>query len=221
MPHITAFKKIPNLVSLICLIAVVILSFYFYANFPESVATHWNISGMADGYSPKAFAAFFFPALIIAVYILMAFMPSIDPHRDRYKEFAGAYSIFTMSLVLFLTVVYIAVGLNGLGYPVSVGFIMPLLVGALFAVIGYYMSEIKGNWFVGFRTPWTLSSDEVWKKTHKLAGALFMWGGALIFLSAFLSPFFKALFLAAVLLCVVLVPTVYSYRVFKEIRDRK
>ena len=219
MPHITVFKKIPNIVSAVCILVSVILSFYFYANFPDFVATHWNISGAVDGYSPRAFAAFFFPAMIFFVYIMMAVIPSIDPHRERYREFAGAYSIFTMSLVLFLTIIYAIIGMNGLGFGMPVDFMMPILVGALFMIIGYYMNEIKVNWFVGVRTPWTLSSDEVWKKTHKLAGKLFVAGGALIFSSAFLSPAFKALFLIVVLAAVIGVPIFYSYHIFKKIRD--
>lgn len=168
------------------LLIALVASFYFYANFPAEVPTHWNAAGMPDNWSSSGFAAFFFPVLILGIYLLMLFLPYLDPQRDRYYEFRAAYHWIKFYLVFFMLILYFLTSFSGLGFPVSIALWVPVLVGALFILIGWHLPAVKYNWFVGIRTPWTLSSEKVWDQTHKVGGKLFMLAGAaIVFMPAF------------------------------------
>lgn len=175
-------ELIPQAVLLACVMA----SFYFYQHFPAVVVTHWNFRGQPDGYSSKAFTAFFFPALLIAMYALFLILPKLDPKRDRYEEFAKAYNIFRHMIVGLLALIYLATSFYNLGYDLNIGVITATAVGLLMIVLGNYMSKIKKNWFIGIRTPWTMSSENVWNKTHRLGSLLFIVFGIIMMIMPYL-----------------------------------
>ena len=204
--------------TLLVLAAATGAAFYFYANFPPEVATHWNFAGEADGFSSRGFAAFFFPALVWGIYLLITFLPLIDPKRDRYKDFSGAYNTMRLLLVALFVVLYMVVSLNGLGYNIPVGTVVPILIGLLFIALGALMPRIKRNWFFGIRTPWTLSSETVWTETHRVGAAFFMLAGVAFIIIPFLpAPLALPLFVAVLVL--LLINTVgYSWWVWKKLK---
>jgi len=203
-------------------IAITILaSFYFYFNFPPQVPIHWNIRGQPDDYSGKTFAAFFFPVLIIFFYLLFLALPFIDPKKDRYQEFAHVYHLFKNFLVLFLILLYFLMGIAGLGYAIKMNFIVPWLVGLLFIVFGLNMGQIKPNWFIGIRTPWTLSSEEVWRKTHEVGGKLFAGAGLLFLIIPFLSATLIFSLIIILILIFVFGTLVYSYWLYRQEEKKK
>lgn len=202
-----------EIIPIIFLFLCLILSFYFYSNFPDRVAIHWNADGEIDGYSGRAFAAFFFPLLNIAIYLLMLFVPYADPRKKNYKKFENVYHIVKGALAVFLTAVYLVVGLNGLNYTMPINIVIPAGAGLLFIVIGTYLGKIKPNWFLGIRTPWTLSSDMVWEKTHRFGSKVFLFGGILIILSAFF-PHYFGWFIGLFILMIFSV-ILYSYLIYK------
>jgi len=160
-------------------------SFYFYSKFPDQVPSHWNFAGEIDDYSSKGFAAFFFPALVLGIYILLTFIPCLDPKKERYADFSKAYNILRLSITLLMAGIYAIISINGIGITLPVGKIMPISIGFLFVIIGNFLPKVRQNWFVGIRTPWTLSSEEVWNKTHRFGGKAFVVSGlAMILLSA-------------------------------------
>jgi len=181
----------PNLkteiLPILFILVSIVFSFYFYANFPERVATHWNFAGEPDGWSGKGFAAFFFPAFMIIMYLLLLFLPSTDPKKDRYDEFKGVYHIFKGYFAFFFALIYFIASLNNIGFNFNVGLFVSIGVGLLFIVIGNYLGKVKRNWFLGIRTPWTLSSEEVWNKTHRFGGKLFIVIGIVMMLTG-ISP---------------------------------
>lgn len=201
-------------VPLLLIIISLIASLYFFSLFPDQVATHWNAQGNPDGYSGRAFAAFFFPLLNLAIYLLMLFIPHLDPKKSNYKKFTKIYHLIKGALVIFLSLMYFVVGLNGLGYDLPVAFFVSFGIGFLFIVIGYYLKNIKPNWFMGIRTPWTLSSDHVWKETHKYGSKAFMLSGLLIILAAFFPDYF--LYFIVLLILLILSTIVYSYVIYKK-----
>ena len=155
------------------------------------------------------------------MYLLFLALPYLDPRRERYADFAKVYHIFKGILVGFMALIYFITGLAGLGYQVSVGAIIPAGVGLLFIVLGNYMSKIKPNWFMGIRTPWTLESEEVWNKTHRLGGKLFILMGLFMVVGTILPlDYFWYLFIAGVL-SVSLVPIIYSYLLFRKLKKDK
>lgn len=201
------------------LLVQILLGIYFYLHFPEKVPTHWNFKGEIDGWSSGTFAAIFFPALTIGIYLMMLFLPNLDPKKERYADFKKVYHLIKNTLVIFLAAIYLITGLAGLGYNMPINLIMPFGVGLLFLVMGNYLGKIKRNWFMGIRTPWTISSEEVWNKTHRLGGKMFMATGFVMMLGAFInSSVFLVLFITS-LTIVLVIPVVYSYILFKKEKE--
>lgn len=201
-------------------VALIILSFavgvYFYQNFPTQVPTHWNIQGQVDGYSSAIVGAFLLPSLALALYLMFLVLPYFDPKREEYANFASVYHRFKDLMVAFFYVLFILTGLNGLGYRIDIGFWVPILIGGLFVIIGAMMEKIKMNWFMGIRTPWTMSSETVWNKTHKLSSKVLMLAGLLIAATVLVPPYWKVvLFVLAIVIILVTLP-VYSYILFRR-----
>jgi uncharacterized membrane protein len=204
---------------MLMVLAAIVLSYFFYARFPDQVPTHWNWAGEPDAYSSKEFGAFFFPALVAGIYLLFLALPYLDPKKERYADFRKVYHVFKNVFVAFMLAIYVIAGLSGLGYDVAVGKIIPLMVGGLFILIGNYFGKIRFNWFVGIKTPWTLSSEEVWNKTHRLGGKLFMLAGLMVALTPWLPRAFGlAVFLAAIVIAAP-VPMVYSYVLYAKVKQ--
>ncbi|NTW22574.1 SdpI family protein [Candidatus Falkowbacteria bacterium] len=207
----------------IAMLAITAISgFFYYPSFPDRVPSHWNISGQVDGWSSPLFASFFLPALILIIYLLLLLAPRLDPKKERYQEFGRTYHILKNSIIGFMALLYQLISLNGLGYDLPIGDIVPAMVGLLFILIGNYMSKLKLNWFMGARTPWTLSSETVWNKTNRLSGKLFVLGGLIMVLEIFFPAAWKIPLLLLVVLSVSLFPTIYSYIIFsKEEKNKK
>jgi uncharacterized membrane protein len=214
-----SFKS--EIVPLLLTVASFALGFYFYAHFPDRVITHWDFNGRPNGFSGKFAGAFLFPFILLGIYVLFLALPFVDPKADRYRDFAKVYHFFKTAIMLVMFAVFIVTGLSNLGYPVSINRWVPAIVGLLMIVMGNYMGKIKQNWLMGIRNPWTLSSENVWNKTHRLGGWMFIIFGLLIILSPFLP---KTLGIAAFVLGTVLIifgTTVYSYLLYRKEQNQK
>ncbi|MGG1558232.1 SdpI family protein [Geobacillus thermoleovorans] len=152
---------------------------------PDQVAIHWNASGEADGFSNKWLGAFLPPLLMTFLIILMGVLPKLDPKKANYSRFQKSYRIVNAALACFFLLLHIVTLAYNLGVPVDIGRLVPVGVGALLIVLGNYMPKIKHNYFIGIRTPWTLASETVWHKTHRLGGKVFIAMGILSMLTAF------------------------------------
>jgi uncharacterized membrane protein len=196
-------------------------SFYFYSRFPARVPTHWNFAGQVDGWGSAFTAAFAIPLMLVGMYLLFLFIPYLDPKKERYADFRRPYHIFKGVIIFFLAFIYFVASFNALGYNVPVGVFTPVMVGILFIVIGNYMGKFKSNWFIGMRNPWTLSNEEVWNKTNRLTGKLFVIGGLLMISEAFVPAVVGLPLFIAVIAGIVIVPTVYSYILYRKIGAKK
>jgi uncharacterized membrane protein len=206
-------------VSLIILSFVV--GFYLWQHFPSIVPTHWGINGEVNGWSGPLFAAFFLPALMLTMYLLFLFMPYIDPKKDQYAAFSSVYHNFKDLMVAFLFILYFMTGLNGLGYQVDISFYVPIMVGALFIIIGIFMRKVKMNWFVGVRTPWTMSSETVWEKTNRLSFWVFVASGLLMAATALFTWRIKViLFILSIGLIILILP-IYSFILYTKEKNKK
>jgi uncharacterized membrane protein len=193
-----------------------VASLFFYTHFPSQVAVHWDMAGQVNGYAGRVEGAFILPIILTVMYALFLVLPIADPKRERYAEFDHYYRLFRTAIMALLLVIYAASGLFNLGYPVQISTVVSGSVGILFIVLGNFMGKIKNNWFVGIRTPWTLSSENVWNKTHRMGGWLFVIYGLIIMATPYLPRALAAgLFvLGAVLLT--LGTMGYSYWLFKQ-----
>lgn len=121
-------------------------------------------------------------------------------------------------MVGFLVFIYIYTGLSTLGLPIAVNKAMPLAIGLLFMLFGYYLPKVKPNWFLGIRTPWTLSNETVWQKTHQLGGKIFIIAGLIIFIVSLVQPkneLMTGLIFPGIVLMAI-TPVIYSYLVYRQ-----
>lgn len=207
--------------SLGMIIISVFLGVYFFQHFPDRVPSHWNINGEVDGYSRKFWGAFMVPLMMLGMYFLFIIMPYLDPKKDQYVNFAGVYHKFKDLIITFLFILFSLTGLNGLGYKIDIGFYVPLMVGMMFIILGALLKNVKMNWFLGIRTPWTMSSENVWNKTHELSSSVLMISGFLMAATVLVSVKYKiALFILAIALIVFALP-IYSYILYSKEKKAK
>ena len=203
---------------LVILSVAIAISIWAYPQLPPTVATHWNLRGTPDGFSSRFMAVSIGPIIIIAITLLFNVLPKLDPRHQNYAKFLSTYWLFANAVVVFLLGVHGLVIASGLGYSVKIDRLMPLGIGLLFVVIGNYLTRVEPNWFIGIRTPWTLSSDIVWRKTHRTGGYLMVLGGLLVAACAALpyGAFIPVLIVAIVVVAVI--PVVQSYVLWKRER---
>lgn len=181
-----------------------------YPQLPPRMPTHWNFHGEADGYSGRFVGAFVMPLAILALAGIAHVLPRIDPKGKNYPKFHDTYWLLINGILIFMGVMCLAVLGNAIGAPVPIQRVMPIALGFLFIVIGNYLGRVQPNWFLGIRTPWTLSSDTVWRKTHRLGAWVFVIAGLLFMGSAFVPGGRGAVPLAVIVIGLVLVPVLYS-----------
>jgi len=193
------------------------LGAYFYPSLPDRVPIHWNIKGEIDGYGSKAFGAFAMPGINLAVYIMMLFLPHIDPRKKNYAGFRQTYQFTKYLLVLFLLGIEVLMLLTAMGVNLNVSFIIMLMVSLLFIFLGNVMGRFKHNYFVGIKTPWTLANEEVWRKTHRLAGPLWVLGGILNIVLSLLGGNIQVIGFIVIIVVMVVVPLVYSFLAYRQL----
>lgn len=201
----------------IFLMFVAAFAFYKAPCLPDKLPTHWNASGAIDGYSAKNFVILFFPALTLGLYLLLTFLPLIDPFRENYKKFALPYFLIRLFLVLLFAFLYFYTLWAGLGYAPKINLLIIPFFSLFFVVLGLLVPKIKRNYFVGIRTPWTLQNENVWQKTHQFGGKTMTITGLLCFFTIFLGDYSFVVFIILVLIGA-LSPVFYSYFIYKKLK---
>ena len=212
MPPGFSWKK-EALIWLIVL-APIIYILLVWEQLPDRVPTHWNYRGEIDNYG----SPLLLPGINAVTYVILLFLPLFDPRKRNYEFFAGSYYKIRLFIALFLSGIAILSILIGQGAEVDM--IRTVVVGVflLIALLGNYLKTVKPNWFVGIRTPWTLESEEVWRKTHRLAGWLWFFGGLLgATLALVLGTASMGSLLLVVLGTLVIVPVAYSYWLYRNL----
>jgi len=200
---------------LFVLFLTAIITIVAYPFMSDTVVSHWNAAGEADGTLPKFWGLVFIPLLMAGCSALFFVLPCIDPLRQNYRKFQNYYDGFILVLAIFLLGVQIQIISWGLGIPVNPNLMLPVLLGMLFIYIGFLFGHAEPNWFIGIRTPWTLSSTTVWKKTHNLGAKLFKLAGAVSMIGIFAGRF-AFLFVIVPVIAVSLITVVYSYTEFRK-----
>jgi uncharacterized membrane protein len=203
-------------IPLLIVVAAIVASAAVYQRLPETIPTHWDMDGQPNGWSSRAFGAWFTPLLLLGMWALVRILPAIDPRGANYAKFGGAFEAIIESLMLFGLGMHILILRAGLGQSAPVQRVVPLAVGILLIVVGNLLPRMRPNWFIGIRTPWTLSSDRVWEKTHRFGGRAFVAGGILIVLSAFGPPQASSIVLVTVIVLCTVSVLIYSYAEWKR-----
>lgn len=197
-----------------------IFSIVNWNSFPDKIPTHWGVDGQIDDYGGK-WSVFLGPLLGLGMYLLMIVLPKIDPRKKNYDLFSGAYWLIRIALVLLMCIIGMMTDLVSLGYKLDVGMIVQLSVLGLFLLIGNQMGKIRPNYFVGIRTPWTIDNQEVWTKTHRLGGRIWVGTTLALIICVFILPMkiFAILFFVSIITMAV-IPIVYSYVIHKKIKEQ-
>jgi uncharacterized membrane protein len=207
-------KKIYLLMIILVLISFV-LSIYFYPRLPEGMASHWNSRGEVDDYISKFWGSFLIPFILIGLSILLIAVPKIDPLKENIKKFIKYYDGFIIFFLIFMLLIHLQILLWNLGFETNMNIILPIAIGFLFFYLGILVEKAKRNWFIGIRTPWTLSSDKVWDKTHKIGGKLFKIAAIIVLLGVFFSNY-SVYFIIIPIIVISLYLVSYSYFEYKK-----
>lgn len=206
-----------EILPIILILAIFAVGLYFYPQLPERVPTHWNIHGQIDGWSSKNFAVFFFPSLIAGLYLLLSFLPLMDPLKANIEFFAHYYFGFKIVFILFLALLYLITLYAGLGNQINVGRYVIWGIAVLFFYIGLMLPKVKKNYIIGIRLPWTLHSEIVWDKTHRFGGKLFIALAVLIAAVGFFPGAYAFWILIGGVILMLTILIWYSYREWRAI----
>ncbi len=179
---------------------------------------HWNLQGEADGFSGK-WAALLMPAGITAALSLLLFLlPLLEPRGEGLKRSQGLYLAAWAGLLLMGAAIELVTISTALGWNVPGDQVILAAAGVMLIMIGNYLGKSRSMYLVGIRTPWTLASEEVWIRTHRLGGKLMVASGLLIIVAAILpvQPFFRAFVVGISVGTAVIVPVVYSYFLWRN-----
>lgn len=197
------------------------IGFITYPYLPEKVPTHWNAAGEIDGWGTAFQGAFMMPLIFLGVFLLLIILPKVDPKKKNYALMGKAYSTMVLVILIFFSLLYYGTLGAALGYFDGFPSLVQIAVGALFVVIGNYMGKLKHNYFMGIKTPWTLASEEVWYRTHRMAGPFWVIGGFLFMLMSFVPEGFMTKGILIIIFGLVAIPTGYSYVIYKRLEQGK
>ena len=205
----------------IIILSLIILSFiagiYYYQILPEEIASHWNSKGEVDGFMNKTLGIFLIPILTLIFFLIFILVPQIDPLRKNIAKFRNHYNTFILVFMIFMFYVYLLTLSWNLGYRFNMSLMILPALTLFFIYIGFLLEKTKRNWFIGIRTPWTLSSDIVWDKTHKLGGLLFKISGALILFGAFFQKYLTWFIVIPIIISTIFL-LIYSYVIYERLK---
>lgn len=167
-------RKLALIVSSAIILGMLALSLWSWVNIPERpIPVHFDIEGRPDAYGSKFEGLMALPLVAVACNLLFVFLPRIEPRAQNLLRSSKAYSAIWIATITFLAVIYGGAIAVVLGQSAKLpGTIVQIAVGLLLMVMGNYMGKIRSNFFFGIRTPWTLSSEKSWHKSHRLGGWL-------------------------------------------------
>ena len=184
----------------------------FWNQLPEEIPTHFNLLGQADGYNHKMSAIFGLPTLMLLMHWLLLFLMIKDPKSSNISSKIQLLIYWIIPFVSCLSM--ISIFGESLGYSMMSGLLAQIFMGVVMIVIGNYLPKTHRNYIIGIRLPWTLENDGNWRKTHRLAGKIWVLGGLLLFLNSFVQLYVYWIFFLT-LFFVVIIPSVYSYQLSK------
>jgi uncharacterized membrane protein len=196
-----------------------LLSIVYAPSLPERMATHWNAAGQPDGTMTKPVALAFIPAITAVTIGLLALIPRIDPLRENIAAFRPVYDWFVVVFAVFMTAIHAGIIAFNLGYVFDFTLLVLVLVAGLLFYVGILLSHAKRNWFVGIRTPWTLSSNRVWERTHELGARLFKISAFITLLGLFVGEY-AIYFMVVPALLSAGITVIYSYYLYGRIEQR-
>ena len=192
-----------------------------WENLPSQVPTHFDIAGNPNDWSEKSSLPYMIGALGIGSYLLMLLIPYFDP-KNKIAQMGEKYYSLRFIMTIFMSAISFYLLYVSNKSEINPNLLIAM-IGAFYLFLGNYLQTVKPNYFIGIRTPWTLENEETWRKTHKLGGKLWLIGGLLTILLAFVakSNSFLAISFGTITAIETLVPIIYSYVEFKKIHKNE
>ena len=203
------------IIIILIILASFIVGIYLYPRMPGEMASHWNIKGEVDDYLPRFWGLFLMPIVSLGLFLLFILIPKIDPLKENIEKFRKYFDSFIVLIIVFLFYIYLLSVAWNLGKRFDMGQMIVPALGILFYYSGILVENAKRNWFIGIRTPWTLSNEKVWEKTHKIGGKLFKAAGLVVLLGMFF-PNYVFYFILVPVLLVAVYTIIYSYFEYRK-----
>ena len=209
--------RLTTIIVLVLILATTVAGLSLWNRLPDQMASHWNVNDQVDGYMSKFWGVFLMPLVTVGIFLLFLVIPNIDPLKANIAQFRGAFNLFIVLIVGFMLYVYMLTLFWNLGYTnFGLGKAMMPALGVLFIFVGYMFRKAKRNFFIGIRTPWTLSSDRVWDETHRLGSVLFMASGVFAFIGSLFGGMTAFWFLFVPIIASTLITLIYSYMIYQR-----
>jgi uncharacterized membrane protein len=209
--------RIANIISIVGIIVLGAYIAWLYPSLPDPMPTHWNAAGEVDDYTAKAVGAPLLVLIPLSVFVIFKLIPVMSPRGFRTETFTGPLNIIMTASVLFGCIIGIGVIRATRDSSIDISSFVFVAVGLLFMVMGNFLGKVRKNFFLGIRTPWTLASDEVWAKTHRLGGWCFVIAGIIMAFMGVALPPSAMPWAIIVIVAIALIPVVYSYFAYRRI----
>jgi len=199
------------------------ISAWAWTRIPDAarLPLHWGLDGAPDRYGSKVEALIAMPAVAALITALLLVLPRIDPRRANIEASAKFWNAIAIGVVALLAYIHALLVATAVGMHIDMLNAMIPAMSVLFILIGNYLSKTRSNWFAGVRTPWTLSSDYSWEKTHRWSGRLFVLSGLAGLAAWFLAgPETAIVVILAALLATTVAAVVLSYVFWRNDPDR-
>ena len=209
--------KTTTTISIIMIAIAIIAGALLWNQLPDQMASHWNVNDQVDGTMPKFWGVFMMPLIALGMMALFLIIPNIDPLKANIAKFRETFNIFIVLIIAFMLYVHgltLSWSLGNTNFKMSTA-MLPFM-GVLFIAIGFMLRKAKRNFFIGIRTPWTLSSDTVWDKTHQIGSVLFMASGAFAIVGGMFGGMTAFWLMFVPLIGSTLFLVVYSYVLYRD-----
>jgi len=208
--------KTTSIIALVMIALGLLAGAVLWNQLPDQMASHWDANDQVNGYMPKFWGVFLMPLITVGMLVLFLVVPGIDPLKANIAQFRETFNLFIVLIVAFMLYIHgltLAWSLGNQNFKMSTA-MLPFM-GVLFIAVGYMLRKAKRNFFIGIRTPWTLSSDSVWNKTHQLGSILFMVSGAFAIIGGFIGGMTAFWLMFVPLIGSSLFLVVYSYVLYR------
>jgi uncharacterized membrane protein len=215
----SSFFNGATILALLVIVAQILISAGTYPFLPPIVPSHFDAAGQVNGYMPKLVIAILYPGISIVLFLILRFITQIGPnlgYRNQRRANTQVVSMIMVGILLFNLVIQLLTTAYALGAQVNISLVISLAVSVLFIFLGNYLGKLRRNFWAGIRTPWTLASDIVWERTHRLGGWLFVLVGFIGLITSFFPPLRLVVGLLVPLIVVVIILTLYSYIAYQR-----
>ena len=209
--------KTTSIIALGMIVIAIMAGVFLWNQLPEQMASHWNANDEVDGTMPRFWGVFLMPIVTLGMFALFIFIPNMDPLKANIVEFRETFNLFIVFFVMFMLYVHTLTLIWSLGYNnFKMSTALLPIIGLMFIFIGYMLRKARRNFFIGIRTPWTLSSDTVWSKTHQLGSILFMLSGVFAMIGGLFGGMLAFWLMFVPLIGSTLFLVVYSYVLYRN-----